>query len=124
MMKITGLSHLFKWDNLHNWWLTKYFFAPLYPSDSTLLLCSRVTYTFVLLCNYTYLHQDSGHEILLDVLRCDMLHSTLGLGDMAKKIFFSYQPIIDRCHIFISFKFKGSFLLPSESCRNQAINCG
>uniref|UniRef100_A0A8C7Q374 Glycogen [starch] synthase n=1 Tax=Oncorhynchus mykiss TaxID=8022 RepID=A0A8C7Q374_ONCMY len=26
MMKITGLSHLFKWENLHNWWLTKYFF--------------------------------------------------------------------------------------------------
>ncbi len=30
MMKITGLSNLFKWENLHNWWLTKYFFAPLY----------------------------------------------------------------------------------------------
>ncbi len=30
MMKITGLSHLFKWENLHNWGLTKYFFAPLY----------------------------------------------------------------------------------------------
>ncbi len=30
MMKITGLSYLFKWENLHNWWLTKYFFAPLY----------------------------------------------------------------------------------------------
>ncbi len=30
MMKIIGLSHLFKWENLHNWWLTKYFFAPLY----------------------------------------------------------------------------------------------
>ncbi len=30
MMKITGLSHRFKWENLHNWWLTKYFFAPLY----------------------------------------------------------------------------------------------
>ncbi len=30
MMKITGFSHLFKWENLHNWWLTKYFFAPLY----------------------------------------------------------------------------------------------
>ncbi len=28
MMKITGLSHVFKWENLHNWWLTKYFFAP------------------------------------------------------------------------------------------------
>uniref|UniRef100_A0A8C7WUA0 Non-homologous end-joining factor 1 n=1 Tax=Oryzias sinensis TaxID=183150 RepID=A0A8C7WUA0_9TELE len=25
MMKITGLSHLFKWDNLQNYWLTKYF---------------------------------------------------------------------------------------------------
>ncbi len=30
MIKMTGLSHLFKWENLHNWWLTKYFFAPLY----------------------------------------------------------------------------------------------
>ncbi len=30
MMKITGLSHIFKWENLPNWWLTKYFFAPLY----------------------------------------------------------------------------------------------
>ncbi len=30
MMKMTGLSRLFKWENLHNWWLTKYFFAPLY----------------------------------------------------------------------------------------------
>ncbi len=30
MMKIAGLSHLFKWENLYNWWLTKYFFAPLY----------------------------------------------------------------------------------------------
>ncbi len=29
MMKIASLSHLFKWENLHNWWLTKYFFAPL-----------------------------------------------------------------------------------------------
>ncbi len=50
-MNITGLSHLFKWENLHNWWLTKYFFAPLYflvashsrsnglgPSESELLL--------------------------------------------------------------------------------------
>ncbi len=30
MMKITGLSHLFKWENMYNCWLTKYFFAPLY----------------------------------------------------------------------------------------------
>ena len=26
-------SHLFKWENLHNWWLTKYFFAPLYSAN-------------------------------------------------------------------------------------------
>ena len=50
MMKITGLSHLFKWETLHNWWLTKYFFAPLYISmtdpnwvshGSLLIFCSR-----------------------------------------------------------------------------------
>ncbi len=35
MMKITGLSHLFKWENLHNWWLTKYFFAPVYILSNT-----------------------------------------------------------------------------------------
>ncbi len=38
MMKITGLSHLFKWENLHNWWLTKYFFAPLYKKSNSLSL--------------------------------------------------------------------------------------
>ncbi len=36
MTKITGLSHLFKWENLHNWWLTKYFFDPLYIYIHTL----------------------------------------------------------------------------------------
>jgi hypothetical protein len=29
MMNITGLSHLFKWENVHNWWLTKYFLCPI-----------------------------------------------------------------------------------------------
>ncbi len=43
MMKITGLSHLFKWENLHNWWLTKYFFAPLYILRIT-VLDKRVTH--------------------------------------------------------------------------------
>ncbi len=41
MMKITGLFHLFKWENLHNWWLTKYFFAPLYISFFSLCLNSN-----------------------------------------------------------------------------------
>ncbi len=39
MMKITGLSHLFKWENLHNWWLTKYFFAPLYIYSNNKCMC-------------------------------------------------------------------------------------
>ncbi len=38
MMRITGLSHLFKWENLHNWWLTKYFFAPLYLDKGTMFI--------------------------------------------------------------------------------------
>ncbi len=40
MMKITGLSHLFKWENLHNWWLTKYFFAPLYIKELEVIFTS------------------------------------------------------------------------------------
>ncbi len=47
MMKITGLSHLFKWENLHNWWLIKYFFAPLYLCLSS-VMCSE----YVSLCGY------------------------------------------------------------------------
>lgn len=30
MMKISGLYHLFKRENLHNPWVTEYLFAPLY----------------------------------------------------------------------------------------------
>ncbi len=56
MMKITGLSHLFKWENLHNWWLTKYFFAPLYTvhesftrgSITCIYQINRVNYHFML----------------------------------------------------------------------------
>ncbi len=44
MMKITGLSHLFKWENLHNWWLTKYFFAPLYILYFLFNMLSYLTY--------------------------------------------------------------------------------
>ncbi len=47
MVKITGLSHLFKWENLHNWWLTKYFFAPLYIySQKTNVLYKFLNYIF------------------------------------------------------------------------------
>ncbi len=45
MMKITGLSHLFKWENLHNWWLTKYFFVPLYICH----VCNAINFFFFLL---------------------------------------------------------------------------
>ncbi len=53
MMKITGLSHLFKWENLHNWWLTKYFFAPLY-----IYICM---YIYIYIYIYIYnLYCDGG----------------------------------------------------------------
>ncbi len=42
MMKIPGLSHFFKWENLHNWWLTKYFFAPLYVVYEIMSVCMCV----------------------------------------------------------------------------------
>ncbi len=45
MMKITGLSHLFKWENLHNWWLTKYFF----PHCMCVCVCVCI-YIYVCLC--------------------------------------------------------------------------
>ena len=52
MMKITGLSHLFKWENLYNWWLTKYFFAPLYilcsiPSTASCLCRSAIVHPYI-----------------------------------------------------------------------------
>ncbi len=50
MMKITGLSHIFKWENLHNRWLTKYFFAPLY----------MYIYIYIYIYIYTHTHTPSG----------------------------------------------------------------
>ncbi len=50
MMKITGLSHLFKWENLHNWWLTKYFFAPLYTNWTWSLCFSFTSFSIVFVC--------------------------------------------------------------------------
>ncbi len=49
MMKITGLSHLFKWENLHNWWLTKYFFAPLYVCECTVACCLCICHKMIVL---------------------------------------------------------------------------
>ncbi len=51
MMKITGLSHLFKWEDLHNWWLTKYFFAPL-------CVCVYI-YIYVCVCVCKLLYKNS-----------------------------------------------------------------
>lgn len=42
-MTTIGLSHVVKWENLQNWWLTKYSFAPhklLTPSLPASLLSS------------------------------------------------------------------------------------
>lgn len=38
-LKITHLWRGFKWENLHNQWLTKYFFATLYVSFQITALC-------------------------------------------------------------------------------------
>ncbi len=51
-MKITGLSHLFKWENLHNWWLTKYFFAPLYNSWLKAMAFSLIIFFLTNTCHY------------------------------------------------------------------------
>ncbi len=59
MRKITGLSHLFKWENLHNWWLTKYFFAPLYIPCTACLhipLAHTCLYYYLLSPQYAILH--------------------------------------------------------------------
>ncbi len=47
MMKMTGLSHLFKWENLHNWWLTKYFFAPLYIQYMGVVAYIRIIFILI-----------------------------------------------------------------------------
>lgn len=39
-------------------------------------------------------------------------------------ISFDIDDYHDKCHIFISFKFKSIFLLLSEICRNQTVNRG
>ncbi len=47
MMKITGLSHIFKWENLHNWWLTKIWFACPSRSDRLVYLSVNVSKSVV-----------------------------------------------------------------------------
>ena len=70
MMKITGLSHLFKWENLHNWWLTKYFFPPLYVLESTVAVytCYSAPLLFIP-CNIitTCVFQTVQHNARMDV---------------------------------------------------------
>ncbi len=83
-MKITGLSHLFKWENLHNWWLTKYFFAPLYfgtrnESD----IEDELNFTTLFLRN---LHPDISHH--LGVLACPRSMNTQQLRDFVQKAYF------------------------------------
>ena len=83
-MKITGLSHLFKLENLHIWWLTKYFFAPLYVHISshiehidlyqstlrlniqdTLADCAACLGKLFLLVSHPYLYEISLFDLFL-----------------------------------------------------------
>ncbi len=72
MMKITGLSNLFKWENLHNWWLTKYFFAPLYVAACTVHNLNRTFVRYYMLLMWTFVFVDTlqlrPHLRKLDVL--------------------------------------------------------
>ncbi len=85
MMKITGLSHLFKWENLHNWWLTKYFFAPLY------------IYSLVLCFIFIFLHCPLSGPVLiyisLLIISCIIEYVTnkitLNLEPYNKQVFFN-----------------------------------
>ncbi len=62
MMKMTGLSHLFKWENLHNWWLTKYFFAPLYIYIYIYIYIrgAKIQYPISVLLQYWHFLLDQG----------------------------------------------------------------
>ena len=44
-------SHLFKWENLHNWWLTKYLFAPLYSTGISTFQ-SGISHSFKVLAHF------------------------------------------------------------------------
>ncbi len=64
MMKITGLSHLFKWENLHKWWLTKYIFAPLYIHIHDIIY---LTYTHNKYTQYKHIYY-VNKTFILDVI--------------------------------------------------------
>ena len=50
--QITGLSHLFMWENLHNWWLTKYFFASLYVFVHVVIFTFHPKYSYHMAWGY------------------------------------------------------------------------
>ncbi len=86
MMKITGLSHLFKWENLHNWWLTKYFFAPLYMWYSIFLYplldwrCFNLNIKFRCICIvFSQLHTNKLSKIFRGLPIAALRLKTLGL---------------------------------------------
>ncbi len=97
MMKITGLSHLFKWENLHNWWLTKYFFAPLYMKWFILPV-----HNFAGFCSQS--HYKQMHTRLLYILRV-YFHMTARCASVAKSTFYPILlfPLLPRdvFHVFL-----------------------
>ncbi len=72
MMKIAGLSHLFKGENLHNWWLTKYFFCPT--------VCVSYSHTAVLSRDSVCITHDEKYVLLRNTEYVERWYCYLFIG--------------------------------------------
>ncbi len=95
MMKITGLSHLFKWENLHNWWLTKYFFAPLYILKFMLWL-NQAKYNLISdICSHNFQGLQKiplvsmSQNVRLICIKLALVHKTTDIYQMVNRHFIS-----------------------------------
>ncbi len=99
MMKITGLSHLFKWENFHNWWLTKYFFAPLYIYKKS----------FKFRPNFV----PNSMKVVKMKVRTERTKDTTGKVENQLIILHSERLIISPKHLFV-FHLKGKIIISSN----------
>ncbi len=75
MMEITGLSHLFKLENLHNWCLTKYFFAPLYAWYRRHVSGRKLRFRFSCMCHTFPVSFSTQTVLLMFLCLCNSFRS-------------------------------------------------